>query len=579
MTVFNIKKKEGISYNITDETTVGKTSVYTFEFSWNKNNADANDTVEIVWSVPQNDLLYEWTPVSFLEHFLPTDYSEFNNSMISYNAPTTVLFNGKSEHKYSWAISECSKLVYFKTGVREQDGLVYINIKIPLKQYTNCFKTTFKIRIDCETKSFSDGIKGIAAWWEGELKTPPLSVPDAAKDALYSFWYSYHRDFNAEIIEKECKLAAELGFKSTIIDDGWQTNNGGWEGYEICGDWNVGLSKFPDMKKHISNVHKLGMKYIMWYSVPFMGTKCSRYTEFEGMFLRRYSANVGILDPRYKRVRDFLIDIYKTAVSDWDLDGLKLDFIDRWCEDETNAPYSDEMDIPALQDAVDRFMTDVALELKQIKPDILIEFRQDYVGPNMRRFGNMFRVKDCPDDYIKNRVGVLDLRLLMGNSAVHSDMLMWHKDESHELVAVQIISVLFGVLQYSAKIGELSDESVKTSKFWLNFMAEHKDLLLNSNITVYEPHLLYTWAKTSNDTECALAVYSVDKCVKPDFKDVIYVANGSEEKRVFVELEGKYVADIFNCLGEKTSSNEILTKGVNILNIPVGGLAVLNKKL
>lgn len=61
-----------------------------------------------------------------------------------------------------------------------------------------------------------------------------------------------------------------------------------------------------------------------------MLTKCSRYTEFEGMFLRRYSANVGILDPRYKRVRDFLIDIYKTAVSDWYLDGLKLDFIDRW---------------------------------------------------------------------------------------------------------------------------------------------------------------------------------------------------------------------------------------------------------
>ena len=266
--------------------------------------------------------------------------------MISYSAPMTVLFNGKSEHKYSWAISECSKLVYYRTGVRENDGRIYIHIKIPVNQYTNSFNTTFKIRIDEETKDFSKSVKQIAKWWESELKGSVFSTPDFAKDALYSFWYSYHRDFNAEIIEKECEEAAKLGFKVTIIDDGWQTNNCEWEGYSICGDWNVGNIKIPNMKRHVENIHKLGMKYILWYSVPFMGEKCSVFPEFKDMLLRKYGENVYLLDPRYKKVREFLINVYTTAVIEWNLDGLKLDFIDRWCEDKENAPYSPEMDIP-----------------------------------------------------------------------------------------------------------------------------------------------------------------------------------------------------------------------------------------
>ena len=108
------------------------------------------------------------------------------------------------------------------------------------------------------------------------------------------------------------------------------------------------------------------------------------------------------------------------------------------------------MDIQSLQDAVDIFMTSVINTLREIKPDILIEFRQNYIGPNMRKFGNMFRVGDCPCDYIENRMCLLDLRALMGNSAVHSDMLMWHKDESAEYDALQIIGIIFGVMQYSA---------------------------------------------------------------------------------------------------------------------------------
>ena len=576
--IFEFEEKEGIEVELLGVETKGSISVYTLNFKWNEENAKNDDTIDIIWHVPMIDLLYRWTPNCFVDRSLPPEYFyKYNHSMVSYNAPVTVLFNGKSEHKYSWALSETTKLVYYRTGVRENNGTVTTSVKIPLRQYTNCYETTIKVRIDNGTKGFTEAIGEIAKWWEKGLSSPVLSVPESAKDALYSFWYSYHRDFTAKSIEDECKKAAELGFKTVIVDDGWQTDTVGWAGYEICGDWKVGTKKIPDMKAHVEAVHKMGLKYVLWYSVPFMGDKSSVYPEFEGMMLRKFDENTGLLDPRYKKVRDFLIGVYKKALIEWDLDGLKLDFIDRWCDDEENALYDEGMDIPALQDAVDALMTEIANELKSIKPDVLIEFRQNYIGPNMRKFGNMFRVTDCPDDYIRNRIGVLDLRLMMENSAVHSDMLMWHNDESAEIVAIQIISIIFGVMQYSAKIGEQSDDIIKTSRFWIDFMAEHKDLLLNSNLEVFEPHLLYTWAKASNKDECAVAVYSVDKCIKPDKKDTVYIANGSEEKRIIAQMEDDYSAEIFNCLGQTVQKGIKIQKGINIFEIPVGGLAILKK--
>ena len=72
--------------------------------------------------------------------------------------------------------------------------------------------------------------------------------------------------------------------------------------------------------------------------------------------------------------------------------------------------------------------------------------------------------------------------------------------------------------------------------------------------------------------------YSVDKCVTPDDRQKIFVANGAESERVFVELKGDYTGIILNCMGEQLIDNLSLNKGVNVINIPIGGLAILNRK-
>jgi len=403
----------------------------------------------------------------------------------------------------------------------------------------------------------------------------PAFVPAAAKEPCYSFWYSFHRDITAQIVEDECRRAKELGFNVCIIDDGWQTETGELL-YGYCGDWKPIPSKFPDMAEHVAKVHSIGMKYILWYSVPFVGYYSDHYDHFKDMLLyKRDNLNTGVLDPRYKEVREFLVNIYKKALLDWNPDGFKLDFIDSWFDSPENAPYNEKMDIPSLQDAVRIFMTTVMQELKSVKSDILLEFRQNYIGPHMRTFGNMFRVADCPGDYLSNRVGIFDLRMLMGNSAVHSDMLMWHQNETVEMDALQIISIMFGVMQYSACLHQQSSRVKKMSKFWLDFLSAHKKTLLDGKLRCYEPHLLYTWAQSTSDEECIAAVYSADKCISPKALSAVYLANGSNSNRILVEMEGVYQVSVFNCCGEETECFIRDFRGINTLDVPVGGIAVL----
>jgi alpha-galactosidase len=272
-----------------------------------------------------------------------------------------------------------------------------------------------------------------------------------------------------------------------------------------------------------------------------------------------------------------MINTYKKALLEWNLDGFKLDSVDTWRDNSDNAPYNENMDIPALQDAVDVCMTGVVEELLKIKPDILLEFRQSYVGPHMKRFGNMFRVGDCAGNYLRNREAILDLRMMMGSQAVHSDMLMMCPYEKVENNAIQIVSCMFGVLQYSGRMEEMTQELAEMSVFWLNFLKNHKALLLEGKLEAYEPHLVYTWAKSTLDNECAVGVYAIDKCVKPDRVDTIYLANGCAGERILVELTGDYGVRVLDCRGHEVSNSQMALDGITALSVPSGGLAVLKK--
>ena len=555
----------------------GGITEYEFAFAWTAENAARDEGFRVSWQDRVPGAMYKWDSRCNLHRDTSAHWDDVFTSMISDGAPVTCYFDGEGNNAYCWALSECKKLVTLKNGINDQFGNLIPCFSFRTGQFTNQYSTTVVLRIDKRSVSLQKAVADVASWWEQSCGMKPLRVPSEAKDPLYSFWYSYHKEVDEKTVEEKCRWAKGLGFDICIVDDGWQTDEL-VHGYSHCGDWIPAQSKLPDMAAHVRRVHGIGMKYILWYAVPLMGHESVHYARFSKMLLRdEPHLMAAVLDPRYREVRDFLVDTFKRALRDWDLDGFKLDFIDTWHDHPDNAPYNENMDIPALQDAVDVCMTQIVEALSAIRPDILLEFRQNYIGPHMKRFGNMFRVGDCAGNYLRNRAVILDLRMLMGNQAVHSDMLMMCPAERVENNAQQIVSCMFGVLQYSGRMEEMTAELSEMSVFWLNFLKAHKALLLEGELTAFEPHLLYTWAKSTKGNECAVGVYAMDKCVRPDGVDTVYVANGCSGSRILVELSGTYRVRVLDCRGHEVSCAEQVFEGITSIAVPSGGLAVLTR--
>ena len=285
--------------------------------------------------------------------------------------------------------------------------------------------------------------------------------------------------------------------------------------------------------------------------------------------------HTGVLDPRYPEARAYLIDTYVRALRDWDLDGFKLDFIDSF-NPTTEAPLPNErMDYVNVEDAVMRLMTDVMNALKAIKPDILIEFRQSYIGPAMRTFGNMFRVGDCPADPISNRVGMVDLRLTSGNTAVHSDMLMWHREDNVENAARQILSVLFAVPQISVQLDRIPEDHPKMVAFWMQFFTEHQALLA-APIEVESPHNLYPLVRSRLNGEEAIAVYDQHTVNLSDCP-ATYLFNATADDYLLIRAHNPRAlqATVYDCMGTPVNEISLPSGTLFELSIPVSGYALL----
>ncbi len=574
---FTIRMQEGESCTLQSVRENDGVTKYDFLFRWTKENAANDDGFHVYWLDEVPGCMYKWDATCRLYRSAAPHWDDTYASMLSSLAPVSCFFDGTDRSRYCWALSECSKLVSITNSVHDVIGTPLLQFSFRTRQYTNQYETQITLYVDKRPVPMRKAVEDVADWWAKELGMTPLNVPAAAGEPLYSFWYSYHQNVNEKDVEDECRRAKALGFEICIVDDGWQTedNHGG---YAFCGDWQPAAGKFPDMAAHVKRVHEIGMKYILWYSVPLIGHRSAHYEHFRDMLLRdEPSLSAAILDPRYKEARAFLLSTYKKALLEWDLDGFKLDFIDTWTDSPANAPYNERMDIPALQDAVNVCMMEIVRELQRIKPDILLEFRQGYIGPRMKQFGNLFRVSDCAGDHLKNRTSILDMRMMMGDQAVHSDMLLLPAFEDPRINALQIISCMFGVMQFSGRLDKLDEATLRMSRFWLTFLKEHRALLQSKNLQTYEAHLLYTWAKATSGSECAVGVYAIDKCVRPDAADTIYIANGCLGERLFVELEGAYQVQILDCFGDEFSCFKKVFAGVECLTAPVGGLVILKK--
>lgn len=535
--------------------------------------------VRLEWEVPLLDICGKWHPSIGSDRSLSAEWYRYTVSYATLNAPVYSLFSAAGENRLTFALSDAIAPLKLQVLVNEETACarcVVVLFDAPTPEMTE-YRVT--LRRDWRGVGYAEAIGAVATWWEGMPEYKPAVVPASGFEPVYSTWYGFHQELSPEAIEEECRWARDIGCGVVIVDDGWQCDDNN-KGYDYCGDWEIASSKFPDFPAHVRRVQAMGLKYMLWFSVPYAGIHSRAWRRFQDRVLVKPRSLADCLDPRYKEVRDYLVACYRRAIEEWGIDGLKLDFVDCFTAETAGASIHENADMASVPAAADALLTETMRVVQRTKPDALIEFRQKYIGPAMRKYGNLFRATDCPNDALSNRIRTIDVRLLAGRTAVHSDMLMWHPEEAPEQVAIQLWSTVFSVPQISVRRAAITPAQERVIYFYLGFWMRHRETLLDGRFEPESPQELYPVVQAAGAGVRIVVFYAATVArvaVKPGERLVL--VNATSRPGVIIEVAGEIdlkEQQVFSCQGDEVI--EAMTKrlaGVVKIPVPAAGVGYL----
>ncbi|MEU3047907.1 glycoside hydrolase family 36 protein [Streptomyces sp. NPDC006984] len=523
--------------------------------------------VEIRLSVPLGDAAGYWHPQAGWRRTLLADWDGRAQTSLVDGYAAGALYDQTGATMLTFAVADPVPEISLRFGVSEERNSYVVHLWLPPSRDPS--HVAFVER----SPSVASAMRALRGWLASSHKT--MEVPEPAREPVYSTWYAFNQNVDAASVETQAALAARIGCGVLILDDGWQKYGQG-RGYAGCGDWTPDTLKFPDFTAHVARVQAVGLRYMAWIAPLLLGPHAECYQEWE----RHASApatvpGARVLDPRHPEVRRRVVEVCVGLVRDHGLDGLKIDFLD-----EAMAYAGDGHGDVGL--AMIRLLGELREALEGVRPDVLIELRQPYVGPGMAPFGNMLRSFDCPGDATANRVRTLDTSFLSVGGAVHSDPLMWDPRSPVETPARHLIGALHSVPQISVRLDTLPEDHLESLTFWLRLWRRLRPQVLDGVIEPGRPDGLYTLVEATAEGTGVLTVHGERTVpVKTATHDELVLVNGGTTDSLVLEVqEGGVETESQLTIRDPTGhiidhSRMDLAPGLHRLPVPSTGLATL----
>ncbi|MFG2692081.1 glycoside hydrolase family 36 protein [Kitasatospora sp. NPDC048407] len=530
--------------------------------------------LRIEWQLPCTGATGYWTP-NTNARWLPPSWATPREASLPKGAPVGSLVGPGDRALCTFAVGELVRSVAIGEGAVEETGRYSWWIEQDGPQTV--------LRLDLTGRHFADTVRECADWWA--TLAPVRTVPDAAFEPVFCTWYALHLAMAATDVERLAALAAPLGFRTLIVDDGWQTDER-TRSYATTGDWQPAPTDFPDFAAHVARIRALGLNYLLWHAVPFVGDRSEAAKRLAGHTLAHLpQLETHLLDPRSATVRAHQVERLAAAVEKYGVDGLKVDFVDTFARRPAPgaAPHtaSPEADCATVAEGVRKLLAALDERLRATRPDVLVEHRQDYLGPGLWPYATMVRAADCPHNAVENRVRTADLRLTAGPLAVHADPLTWHPEESPEQIAVLLQSVLFATAQVSVDLGAQRPEQLGALRFWLGVMKEHRELLQRSELRPHRPELAYPVIEARSSGALAFGRYAPLPLHAAGDWRLLLVANADPDTLVRIDFDrapGRVDLLVQDCLGGEVARAQTPVDGTELaVRVPTGGLLTLRR--
>ncbi|MFC8716558.1 glycoside hydrolase family 36 protein [Kitasatospora sp. NPDC057198] len=480
--------------------------------------------VEVRLTVPLGDAAGYWHPGADWRRTLVADWEGRATVSLADSLAAGCLYDSTGATLLTFATADPVPEVSLRYGVSEENDTHVVHLHLPPADQPH------RLLFVPRAPSVAGALRPLRGWYAA--RTDAMPVPDAARLPLWCTWYAYNQDVDAVEVTEQARLAAVLGFGALILDDGWQRYGNG-RGYAGVGDWTPDTAKFPDFAGHVETVRATGLRYLAWIAPLLLGPNADCHARWAPYATRAAGVpGAHVLDPRHPEVRAHVVDTCVRVVREYGLDGLKVDFLDEAMVYANDG--GEDVGRALLQ-----LLADLRVALEAVRPELLLELRQPYVGPAMGAFGNMLRSFDCPADSTANRVRTLDTALLATGGVVHSDPLLWDAGAPVEAAARQLIGALHAVPQVSVRLDTLPAEHLDALRFWLAEWRRLRPQLLEGAVEPGRPDEQYTLVESVADAVRVVDVHTERAVpVRPAEHAETVLVNGSTADRIVLDVQG-----------------------------------------
>jgi len=446
------------------------------------------------------------------------------------------------------------------------------------------------VYISLADNSYEDEIRRYAKFVEDKEALEPLAAPEHCLSPVWCSWYAYRNGVTQAGILSNATIAKTIGVETIIIDLGWFIPElEPWCTY--AGSWSPAQDKFPDLPGLINQIQRMGLRCMLWVSPPLLGQKAKCFDRQEQLLAKRGASDeISWLCPKSKESAEVMADVCEQLMRTYNPDGLKIDFLDQVRPvQECAGTHPHQFD--TFGEGMAHCMRRMSEAILAVKPDAIIEYRQDYANIYTRQFANCFRGNDAPYDFDHIRRETALLAPLHGQTPIHSDYALWHEEESLPNKAIMLASIMMGsVPTLSHNLTALPQGDLDLIVSWLRFYRQWQDVLTVPTPVYLSHDAHYSLVRLSREGKTVLGIFTPISPATVKFPqtdaEAICLINGTNENhlrlRVDLGQQAHYKASIRNPLLQEIKRQTVLSNiqgQLDIdLDVPKGGQLILRKE-
>jgi hypothetical protein len=406
------------------------------------------------------------------------------------------------------------------------------------------------------------------------------------EEAFYPTWCSWvpwnSDDLDEQKVLDNARLAKDLGLRTIIIDDGWYGPGCDSASLEsTMGDYRPDPKKFPDIQGTSTKIRALGLKSLLWVAPLAVSPEAECFEKLKHLLLvekgKYWKSPSGFHDlcPACPAARQVILDKIPELLA-YGFDGLKVDLYNNIGSEPCAAAHLH--DCTTTTEGVMVLMKDYWARLKQLKPNAMMESKNNYANVYSAQFGSMTRGGDSPYDINNNFWNCVYPRAYA--PIVHNDYLCWTPSETDTDLAILLIKqITAGVPTISADLAGMPENQKTVLRAWLALYNKYLDTFVRG-ILAPQSGAMDVWETANPQTAIISLLHDAKEFTWPAGKREVVVLNGTDNETIYVRAPAPVTAtqtSLDHCLRETGGAGVSIVDKCAV-NIPPAGVAIFKVK-